>query len=320
VALLLSRHWEPRRFLAALVAGAPFLLSVLAYDRALTGNPLLLPWFISNGERMGFGYPTGGPLHYTPLKGLGQLGIALVRLNGWGLGWPVSLAGPVLYFFFGRPRWRWVKPWALVALTTFVFQYFYYTIGSSETGPRYHYAALPFVAFTTAAVLERLWATRLEAIARGVLLASLVAGTGSFLVEHALRLHRLSDAIVAPYQGLGLPARALLIVDIAPHYPNVGWTFGVPFRTRRQTDAVVVYPDAGQDQRRYLRALWSDRPCYYLTLDAREQRTLGRCDDAERLKAEQIARDATGPRWVKAVDTQPPRLNWRDAFRWVPGL
>jgi hypothetical protein len=317
VAILLAGPREPRRLLGMALGAVPFVESVFIYDRILTGHALTLPWFLSGGETMGFGHPTRTAYTFTPWKAAGQVLVALVRLNGWGLGWPVSLAGPVAWFALGRPRWEWLRPWAWVAALTFAFQFFYYTIGPSETGPLYHYPAVPFVALSTAAAVEALWRTRWAAVTTGLLLASAAIGTGSFLVEHALRLNRLARAIRAPYEGLAIQTPALLVVDLSPHYPVNGWVFGVLERTRRDRDPRVDYPYDSPEQLAYLRSRWPMRRCYFLTLEAGGSRHVGSCDGAQGMHEQWIARENRPFGWVDAVDERRPAVRWQEAFGWL---
>ncbi len=158
IALAALYGWRDRRMLGgAIIAGIPWLLAVVAYDQALTGNPWHLPRFLYTGELERYG--SGTVLrHYahTPLKAAALAAVVLVRFNGWALGWPLSLLGAALWFARGRSHRAVVAPWAAIALVTFAYQAAYPSIGTSETGAIYHHAALPFFAFSTAAALRDL--------------------------------------------------------------------------------------------------------------------------------------------------------------------
>ena len=265
--------WRDRRLFAGMVlAAVPWLIAVAAYDHAITGSFLQLPRKAYSGELEKFGF--GVVLRrydHTPLKALALTGVTLVRLNGWALGWPLSLAGPVLWIAQGRPHRSIVGPWASVALATFVIQAGYASIGTSETGPIYHYTALPFIAFSTAAALHEAGGRSWGRWAQAAAVASLVIGTTSFYVEHGLRLSRLTHAIEGPRRALALETPALLFEDVWGDRPQYGWVFGIPFRDRTDAAPVVHYPRPPTHQQlNALIARWPDRRCGYLWFDARE--------------------------------------------------
>jgi hypothetical protein len=282
LALAALYGWRDRRMLAAaIIAGFPWLLAVAAYDQAITGNPWHLPRFLYTGEleRYGFGTVLRNYSH-TPLKAAALAVVVLVRFNGWALGWPISLLGPALWFAIGRPNRAMVAPWAAVGLATFLYQAGYPAIGTSETGAIYHHAALPFFAFSTAAALRdvasRSWGQWVQATA----LASVLLGTTSFYVEHAMRLSRLSAAIEGPRRSLKLQLPALLLEERWGGRPQEGWVFGIPFRERSPSSAIVRFPWTNNPtQLRELIARWSDRRCYYLSYDlTRSQYHVTPCD------------------------------------------
>jgi hypothetical protein len=321
--LVLLYAWKDRRLLAGmLLAALPWIVAVALYDHAITGSFLQLPRNAYTGELEKFGF--GVVLrHYnhTPLRALALVGVTLVRLNGWALGWPLSLAGPLLWIAQGRPHRGIVGPWASVALATFVIQAGYASIGTSETGPIYHFTALPFIAFSTAAALRgaagRSWGRWTQAAA----LASLVIGTTSFYVEHGLRLSRLTHAIEGPRRSLTLETPSLLFEDVWGNRPQYGWVFGIPFRDRSDTAPVVRYPRPPKHQElSALVARWHDRRCAYLWFDARAWTY--RVNPCEEIDAVDRARgNVENPTAVGAeVNGQPWFANggWKKAFPYLP--
>jgi len=315
--------WKDRRLLGGMIVAAlPWLVAVAAYDHAITGSFLQLPRNAYAGELEKFGFGTVlRSYEHTPLKALALAGVTLVRMNGWALGWPLSLAGPILWIVQGRPHRAIVGPWASVAVATFLVQAGYASIGTSETGPIYHYAALPFITFSTAAALHaaraRSWGRWVQATA----VASLVIGTTSFYVEHALRLSRLTHAIEGPRRSLALETPGVLFEDVWGDRPQYGWVFGVPFRERTGSAAVVRYPRPPKHQQlNALIARWPDRRCEYLWFDARAWKyRFSPCGDIEAIDR---ARGSTENPMVHGaeVNGQPWFANggWKSAFPYLP--
>ncbi len=283
VALLALYGWRDRRLLiGAAFAALPWGLAIGLYDQAVMGSPWQLPRAAYAGEMEAYGFGTVIRNYtHTPFKAVALAGVTLVRMNGWALGWPMSLAGPVLWFILGRPERAVIGPWGAVALATFLFQAGFAPIGISETGAIYHHAALPFFAFSTAAALRAAGARTWGGWVRAAAFASLLLGTASFYGEHALRLSRLSAAIEGPRRSLDVQLPALVFEDVAGARPQVGWVFGIPFRERSPSAPIVRYPRPTRTaQLEYLMEQWKDRHCSYLRYDRRSsQYQLGPCSD-----------------------------------------
>jgi hypothetical protein len=312
---------ERRFWLGMAVGFAPLVASILVYDWALTGSPLLLPWELFGKEHYGFGHPVPDELpgyEHTPARALQNLIVTFVRLNGWALGWPLSLAAPVAWLALRRPAAPAVLPWALAALGTALFQFFYYSNGASETGAVYYQTALPFFAVAGGAALASApprW--------RAIALASAMVGTPSFFVEHGARLVRLTHAVAEPFRSLEVPHPALVIVesDYVGHLP-VGWVGGVPFRSRRPEAPVVFYPRGSHRTLDATRAIWPERPCFYRYYDrAAARHGLVSCD-----RIGQVMRGFDfGPTDAQLRITEGERLaarrwadgRWRGAFPWL---
>lgn len=311
LALLFSGRWDRRMLLGAVLGIAAPVASIFAYDRALSGNAWTLPWALAGVERLGFGHVLGNAYRYTPLQGLKEIGVVLTRLNGWALGWPISWLGPLAWIALRCPRWKLVRPWALVALATLGFQFFYYTVGTSDTGPIYHYAMLPFFAVSTVAALEVLLAGRWRASTLGVLAALVLLGTGSFVLEQSGRLRRLSDAIAARIHLKGMKTPALLFLDDEVWEPLPGWVFGPPSRERSPDAPVVYYPYTSPASSAYVEKLWPKRHCYFVRWAAESARwALESCPDT------------TSPWDVMPASWKAkgfgPNADWRKAFPWLP--
>lgn len=324
LALIVVYGWRDRRLLGGLLlAGLPWVVAIGLYNHAILGTAWQLPRAAYTGEleRYGFGTVIRHYEHTLP-KAVALLGVVLVRFNGWALGWPLSLAGTVLWCLLGRPHRASVGPWAVVALATFLVQAGYASIGTSETGPIYHYAALPFFVFSTAAVLHdagsRRWGRALQAAA----LVSMLLGTTTFYVEHGYRLERLAAEIEGPRRTLALEPPAVVLEDVWGDRPQIGWVFGLPFRERSPSSPVVRYPRPTRAvQLEALMTRWPDRHCSHLGYDWQSSRyRLGSCSDlgAPDPTPGNSAPPGSSPDLTKNHRAWFEEGGWREAFPYWP--
>ena len=320
LALLSWRDW--RAMIGMALGAVPWAAAVLAYDRTLTGDPLVLPWALTGQDVYGFGSDLGDGVTFGPWRAVVNAGVALARLNGWALGWPVSLAGPVAWLAMRMPRRDVVGPWAAVALAAFLFHLGYYSVGTSDTGAVYHHAALPFFALSTAAVVERLAQTRARAALAGIVVACLVVGTGSFLVEHGLRLRRLTDQLAEVTPDVRVAGPTLLLEEVRPAgRPRIGWLLGLPYRPRFADDPVVRYPRRSAESAAWLRQVWPARTCLYSWWDWNgHARRYVDCDNMAPI-VQEIERSQAAGDWPlpDSLDgREPPPDDWQYAFPWLP--
>lgn len=284
--VLISLRGNLRFWGAAAIAAAPWGVLLLLYVQQVFGGVEAFP-----KEVYGFGKAGTLPYEHTPFRGLLQALVVLVRFNGWALGWPISLAGPIAWFWAGRPGWAAVRPWFAVAVATFVFQLGYYSTGISETGSAYHHAAVPFFAVSAAMALDRLAAS---GFVRATVVALCILGTGTFVAEHALRLRRLTDRIAAPLQSAAFEPPAIVFVESSWEGGiHQGWVQGVPWRVRRPSSPLVFFPRPRPEAIAPLRALWPDRRCYYVL--RADRRASYRVDDCEEMAARGADFDAREP-------------------------
>jgi hypothetical protein len=327
VALLLWSKARDRRLLVATaLAALPWLAAIALYNYAVMGTPWQQPRAAYTGEleRYGFGQVLRDYSH-TPLKALAAAGVVAVRLNGWSLGWPISLAGPLLWLALGAPYRAVVAPWAAIAAATFLFQAPYPSIGTSDTGALYHYATLPFIAFSTAAALAAAPPRSRMAWIRSFALASLVLGTTTFYVEQGWRLSRLAAAIEGPRRSIHFDRPVLLLEDAWGNRPQIGWVFGIPFRDRSPSSPIVRYPrPKTTGQFTFLTQRWNERLCQYLSYDWTASRyRVDPCSDMQRRHLWQNAARNAG------VEIEPGRRpdgepwfrdgGWKDAFPYLFG-
>jgi hypothetical protein len=324
--VLAHRPIDRKAFVGMAVGAAPWLIAILAYDYAVMGNPFTLPWAGFGVERYGFGPPfaansSSSSYVHTPAKALALFGVVLVRLNGWALGWPISLIGPIAWVWQGRPEWKMVRPWAWIALATVLFQAGYYSIGTSDTGALYHYLVVPFVVVTTALALLRFTETRWRAFAIGSTASFAIFGTATFFVEHGLRIRRLTDQITAAYAVPGVEAPAVVFRTVAPNATFAGWLSGVALRERWGSAPLVFYPASRASSDEALIALYPDRRCYYGLFErsSSAMRTIP-CADLEstRPDLEQVA-TASEPSTLPNAHARPwfEDGGWKRAFPWL---
>lgn len=286
VELLRKRQWLALMVLAATTSAG--CAGLLGYNWSLSGDPWRLPWFLECGaEHFGFGKVwTTSSYEHTPWKGLQNLGTVALRLNSWWLGLPVSLGVLAAWLALGR-RTAGASCWFWVGAAVLAFQFFYYSPGASDVGSIYHYELL-LPGSVVAAVVADVLLTRFGMAARAMLLCVLVLGSGSWLVEQGLRLHRMvifihrdSDQVLAK-----VDAPALLIHEVAPDESVVrGWLFnGFPRRFRGQSDRVVTFPRTTPDMVERASRIYPGRSCWHFRyLPGTDRPELLRCEAAREL-------------------------------------
>ena len=267
--LVRRRQWASIAILAG--AGACFLVVIGLYDRALSGSAFTLPWSLQcDAERYGFTRPMPFlSYEHTPLRALRNLAVVAVRLNGWWLGWPLSLGVLGLWWWLGRPS-RGCALWAGVGLAVVLFEAGYYGTGVSDTGPIYHFEVL-LPASVVAANVVKAALERWKRASWAALVVHALLGTGSFLVVQVARIDRLATAINADADAAlaRIPGRALLVYETWPSEVRLaGWMASAfPRRYRREVDRVVTYPRQGAKGVQALRAVYADRSCWYYHRD-----------------------------------------------------
>jgi hypothetical protein len=139
-----TRRWEGLSWLIA--CGLPCVALYLAYNAALTGNPLVLPRSLFDAsDRFGFGDGIGFHRRHTLAAGLVNTDELLTLLQFDLFGWPPLFALGLLLapFLLGRP-----KPWDVVCgagALAFVLAYVAYFYHGIALGPRYYFEALPLM-------------------------------------------------------------------------------------------------------------------------------------------------------------------------------
>ncbi len=269
---------------ATLIAsGSLWLLLIALYNRALSGSPFKLPWYLFKPvERFGFGDVGGIEFVHTPWTAVENLLVVAVRFNGWWLGWPLSLGLVLAWLVLGRPR-QGASLWLLGGAAIVLLNLPYYSVGVSDTGPVYHFELLlPAAILGGHAIVRGL--ERWPRAATALLLVHFAVGTTSFLWENVTRLDRLVTTIHAPAEAVmeQLEPPALLIHE--NHWNEsmrFGWLWSFPKRFRDDHDPIVTYPRGAA---RFLPGLlerYKYRECWYYRLEpVTGQPQLFRCQDA----------------------------------------
>lgn len=310
VRLCRRRAYAPMVMLT-LTAAAGFG-ALLAYNRLITGSPLVLPWFLQCGaEHYGFGRVWVGMLfEHTPAMALKNLAVVAMRLNSWLLGWPWSLAVFPAWLALGR-RKTGAAVWLWVGLAVLVFEFLYYSPGASDTGSIYHYElVLPFALISgvvAQTVLER-W----PALAPLWLCCGMLFGTGTWILEQGLRLQRLVTTIHRDSdQALArIVSPAVLIYERWPGeaIPR-GWVFDAfPMRFRTRDAKVVTLPRLGPDTPAVAARVYPGRACWYFHY-------LPGTQQAELLECANAARWLERPALPEAKDFVRPYVEMSTAFR-----
>jgi hypothetical protein len=302
VALARRREWLAiAMFALALSASA---LGVGAYDTALGGSPLKLPWFLQCGqEHFGFGRVWATErFEHTPWTALENLGVVLVRFNAWWLGFPCSLA--VLVLWFALPaRYRGWNVWYGVGLAIVAFEFLYYSPGMSDTGSLYHYELVLPGSLIAARAFEYARA-RWPAFTTAAVTLHLTLGTLGFDLEQAARMNRLVAAIHADSDHAlsQITPPAILFHELrASESRPTGWVFdSFPERNRGKSDAVVTFPNLPAPLRAQVLAAYPWRSCWYYRRDPNTERPeLRHCEDARELMDRTFGADEERPLWLR---------------------
>jgi hypothetical protein len=287
VVLIRRRRILPGVLFLAIVGG--WLAAIAAYNQALTGDPLKLPWFLSTrAENYGFtAIVDGHDYIHSPWRALQNLLVVLVRFNGWWLGWPASLA--LIWFWnrMGRPRSRLALLWVGAGLAVILFEAGYYSTGVSDTGPIYHFELLiPATLLGAHAIVKGL--ERFPRLIVTALALHFFVGSAMFIYEETGRINRLA-------LGIDKDARKVIAHVKRPaviYYElfcgeriHLGWLLsGFPRRYWLDSDEVMTLPLPKPAQLDKYLAAYKDRHCYYYRRNPRRLVSeLWDCRRAQRL-------------------------------------
>jgi len=308
-------------FVGASLLGA---VAVGAYNHALTGNPLTLPWFLQDPEtteHYGFGRVwSGSEFTHTPLGALQNLLVVGVRMNSWWLGWPLALLlvfqrGPLRRVFTDAPIF------VAVSLAIIVFELGYYSTGVSDVGPIYHFELLLGLSVVAAHFVTDLLRKRPELAVAG-LVVHVLLGTGSFVYEESARLERLASSVHrGPERVLALlPENSLLLYEHScSDVIAVGWMMR-PFAqmTHDPRARTVTYGRPHPATLDSFVRRFGDRSCFYLDRSQQGQLQVSDCKaararlmrpfvkDRNQLRCAYIASTAQRLGWLERADAKAP--------------
>lgn len=217
-------------------AALPFIVAYLWINSELTGSAWVTPYAINfpGRFRLGFGQDTFGVIH-TPQLALAVMGLTLVELNVWSLGWPLSLI-PIIAGVWLGPLRR--GAWLLAAIPLFalVAHMPVPMAGVHDTGPLYYLEVLPLLVILAArgliALGRRLGASgdgRAGELVGWVALAAFVVSVLVFWQQQVDVLRSLSRFNNEPYVTAEetIEGRALVFVDEIQTTPPSSWVLGV---------------------------------------------------------------------------------------------
>lgn len=264
--------WVP---LLVLLCAAPFAALYLGVNEAQTGSPWLTAYKVNFPEmfRLGFGQNIYGVIH-TPELALAVVGLTLLELNAWTLGWSLSLAPVACAVILERPPGAAI----LLAVAPVCMLAAYMPVpaaGVHDTGPLYYLEVLPMLVILAARGLQ-LVSRLLRESARRDQLAWLAAsftlmGCLVFGGQQAAVLRSLAAFNAAPYQAAErvIDGRAIVFIDNPQTTPPSSWVLGVrpprPDLSDRILYGNVVPHDRTLEVMRWARG----RHGYYLSRDRR---------------------------------------------------
>lgn len=292
------RAWGVAAGVAAL-----FLAAFLAYNQALTGNPFRTGYSEIQGDQgkvIGFGQVLEGKYAHTPIAGVLNVGLTIVRLNFWSWGWPLGWLFVIAALMWSRRDRRLVPLWAILGATA-LGSVFYFSMGMSDAGPAKFYEILPVLTLLTVAGIQaldsRIAAGRrpgLSALAPGLVVAFGVLGLLFFTRIQAVDLRRVTGIIAEPYRLVSdlEDPRVLIFTGALQSPPFQSWVSSTPNNFPDPENPVLYVRDLGF-RNRELMGRMPERIPYILQLDKDRKYTLTRLsgDEATKRSAEEKVRE-----------------------------
>ena len=282
---------------ALVVGGMAVMGLVLAYNEVITGNPLQMPFSMYwPGETIGFGRvsPIGHPgeIYHTPLRGIMNLAVSVMRANSWFLGWPLSflpLMGLLALGFLSKsaenenpepmPWTSWDTLWVAVIAVFCIGYISYYSSGVSDTGPVYYHELLVPLSLLSAkgilSVHSLLGRTRLERLKYLVPVFCMLSTIGSlifFVPEKAHHVKAVGELAHHPFEMAekAITGKAIVLVGARP---LIGWMHNRP-QASPTLDDRILFVRLLRNNADNNRVIWAfpDRRAYLLTYDPKGRR------------------------------------------------
>ena len=147
--IVATRRWSVMPWMA--LGTLPVFAGWGYFNWRLYGSPFTLGYSALYGSSIGLGFgvdPWGRP--FTPIVALGNLAVAMRRLNLFLYEWPIPALLPLgLWALAGRPRRR-ADALVAIGLLAVPALYSFYWHSGFYPGPRFYYAAAPLLVIGTA--------------------------------------------------------------------------------------------------------------------------------------------------------------------------
>lgn len=234
------------------VALAALIFVQLSAYAAITGSPLVTPYYLWVAQQhplgtklFGFGF---GPwdIRQSISSSISKTLMAWVRIDGWILGWPFSLAGVAAALSLPTVR-RAGVPLLLTMALILLLCWLFIAPSVHDFGSSYHLVAVPFVTSLTAGTLGALgsrWSA--ERIGPWVV-ASLCVALLTFWPVQAQRLHFVAQNILAPVEAAERtePEKQILVLwkNLQGPGPSTSWVYFPPLSTHLADERVVWAKD-----------------------------------------------------------------------------
>ncbi len=270
-------RWLPT-LLAIGLLGSTGALGTFAYNRALTGDPLVFPQtryfeqrFPGQGFGLGFGPQMGSKVHgpewpgYSPSDAPRVTSHRLVQWlrDVWGLPWLTAVLIGWALLRRGDPLPLQLLPAAALALLAIYLAHFYHGIAF---GSRHYFLALPAAALMLGAALAQgLFsdaASRRRAGAAAVALAAhgIFFATPPLVLEYGDGYRMASSSLREAVEDAEL--EDALVFVAGDHW---GWKSGFPLNEHPIGRGTVVYAQDLGDENAILRAAYPDRSAWRAT-------------------------------------------------------
>jgi hypothetical protein len=285
----LSAGWRRLRLapmVATLLVGTAFTVLFLAYNKALTGDPVYAPiskftdiHYYKGANRLGFGKDIGnfGWSEFDPLPGHGPLDVAyntnvnVYLLNTELFGW----ASGSLVFVFVLLLWgSWrddALMWGLLAATWAAMSLYWFS-GGPDFGPRYWYQMiLPCVVLTLRAcqAFATRWAQRAGTTSGdrtwAFLALAVVLGFVNLLGWRCLDKYRNYRGVRSDVRAMVAEFGSSLVFVEGPAFPD--YAAAVPFNPPTldpEAPGPIFARDLGAESRARIAAHFPGRPIIFL--------------------------------------------------------
>ncbi|HWZ90780.1 MAG TPA: glycosyltransferase family 39 protein, partial [Polyangiaceae bacterium] len=265
------------RILGVVLGLAPAACVLLWFNLRTMGTPFRMGYWHAKDFSIGFfTHPLPGfDYIHTPFQAIGNLSVAVLRLDTWLLAWPCSLLLVAAGLALG-PKTIWDRR---ICVLLAVFTLGYSAIASSGTwdvGPTYYFVLAPLLIALAVRGTRALRSLPPEGSALrrffGLLpLVGLAVGAITLVPLHLIRLGALTAQIEAPWRAIAQadPGDCIVILPSAVKLHAAGYSLGYPYEVRtRHGVAHLIRPVTTSEASEARQYLGSALPLYALNIDA----------------------------------------------------